>query len=75
VAAVAPGDIDITPGALVADDSGYPDPVRNWWERRAPLGRRGRPIDIARAVAYLVSDEASYITGATLVVDGGWISY
>jgi 3-oxoacyl-[acyl-carrier protein] reductase len=36
-----------------------------------PLGRKGNPQDIASAVAFLASDEASYITGQTLAVDGG----
>jgi NAD(P)-dependent dehydrogenase (short-subunit alcohol dehydrogenase family) len=39
---------------------------------RVPLGRLGRPEDIASAVCFLASDEASYVTGTTLVVDGGW---
>jgi NAD(P)-dependent dehydrogenase (short-subunit alcohol dehydrogenase family) len=38
---------------------------------RYPLGRIGQPIDVARAVLFLASDEASWITGATLMVDGG----
>jgi NAD(P)-dependent dehydrogenase (short-subunit alcohol dehydrogenase family) len=37
-----------------------------------PAGRRGTVEDIAGAVCYLVSDEAGYVTGHTLVVDGGW---
>jgi NAD(P)-dependent dehydrogenase (short-subunit alcohol dehydrogenase family) len=41
------------------------------WGRNIPLGRVGRPEDIARAVLFLVSDEAAWITGTTLVVDGG----
>lgn len=41
---------------------------------KIPYGRIGKPEDIANAVAFLASDEAEYITGHTLVVDGGWIS-
>ncbi len=39
---------------------------------RIPMRRLGKPEEIASAVAFLASNEASYITGATLVVDGGW---
>lgn len=37
-----------------------------------PAGRRGSAEDIAAAVCYLASDEAAYVTGHALVVDGGW---
>ncbi|CAN5553692.1 SDR family oxidoreductase [soil metagenome] len=40
---------------------------------RVPAGRFGDPIDIANAMVFLSSDAASYVTGHTLVVDGGWI--
>ncbi|MEW6722268.1 MAG: SDR family NAD(P)-dependent oxidoreductase, partial [Candidatus Micrarchaeota archaeon] len=40
-----------------------------------PLKRVGKPEDIAAAVLYLASEEASYVTGAELVVDGGWTSH
>jgi 3-oxoacyl-[acyl-carrier protein] reductase len=36
-----------------------------------PLGALGTPRDVANAVLYLASDEASYVTGTTIVVDGG----
>jgi 3-oxoacyl-[acyl-carrier protein] reductase len=38
-----------------------------------PLGRFGRPEEFAAAVAFLASERASYITGVSLAVDGGWI--
>jgi NAD(P)-dependent dehydrogenase (short-subunit alcohol dehydrogenase family) len=36
------------------------------------MGRRGKPIDIAHAVVYLASDESDFVTGAELVIDGGY---
>jgi NAD(P)-dependent dehydrogenase (short-subunit alcohol dehydrogenase family) len=43
-----------------------------WVESRTPLGRVASPMDIAGPVAFLVSDDARYITGQHLLVDGGW---
>lgn len=40
--------------------------------KNIPYGRTGKPEDIANAVAFLASDESEYITGETIVVDGGW---
>lgn len=45
------------------------------YERRTPMRRLGTPDEIADAVLYLASDEASYITADTLRVDGGWTAY
>ena len=44
-------------------------------ERRTPLGRLATPAEVARVVAFLVSDNASYITGSHMLVDGGWVGY
>ncbi len=44
-------------------------------EPRMPWGRLGQPEDIAKAVAFLASDDADYITGATLRVDGGYMAH
>jgi 3alpha(or 20beta)-hydroxysteroid dehydrogenase len=41
--------------------------------QRAPFGRIGKPKEVADAVAFLVSEHASFITGAELVIDGGQI--
>jgi NAD(P)-dependent dehydrogenase (short-subunit alcohol dehydrogenase family) len=48
-----------------------PGDLEPYERRRIPLGRLGVAADVANAVAYLASDEASYITGTTLYVDGG----
>ncbi len=44
----------------------------DWILARVPLGRIARPEEIARVVRFLAGDEASYITGQTIVADGGW---
>jgi glucose 1-dehydrogenase len=44
-------------------------------EEQIPWGRMGEPQEIAAAVAWLAGDEASYVTGTTLFVDGGMTQY
>ncbi len=44
-------------------------------KRRIPLGRLAQPADVADAVSFLLSDKASFITGHSLYVDGGWLAY
>uniref|UniRef100_A0A1I7YZ68 SDR family oxidoreductase n=1 Tax=Steinernema glaseri TaxID=37863 RepID=A0A1I7YZ68_9BILA len=43
----------------------------DYTENNVPLGRPGLPKDLAHAVSFLASDEASYVCGTTLLVDGG----
>lgn len=71
VNAVAPGFIE-TP--FTAEALGNAD-VKNWLLERTPMGRIGKPEDVANGVAFLASDEASWVTGTTLFVDGGWTIY
>jgi NAD(P)-dependent dehydrogenase (short-subunit alcohol dehydrogenase family) len=46
--------------------------ARTEWMKGEPLGRFGRPEDIAFGALYLASDESSFVTGTELVIDGGW---
>jgi NAD(P)-dependent dehydrogenase (short-subunit alcohol dehydrogenase family) len=71
VNSISPGTTE-TP-MLLAEFAAAPDPARERAENEStiPLGRIGLPGDIAASVAFLLSDEAAYITGANLVVDGG----
>ncbi|MBM3571129.1 MAG: SDR family oxidoreductase [Alphaproteobacteria bacterium] len=69
VVAIAPGRIN-TPmtAAALADPAEYAEGLKH-----IPIGRYGEPADIAHAALYLASDAASYVTGATLLVDGGFV--
>ncbi len=67
VNAVAPGFID------TAMTQGLPSDVKETLQKQIPLGRLGRPEDVAAAVRFLVSDEAAYITGHVLHVNGGML--
>ncbi|HTT00739.1 MAG TPA: SDR family oxidoreductase [Steroidobacteraceae bacterium] len=66
----------ISPGKIVTGKPGPSmDPARlENARRRTPWPRLGRPEDIANAAVFLASDRATYITGANLVVDGGWLA-
>ncbi|MGR6919490.1 SDR family NAD(P)-dependent oxidoreductase [[Actinomadura] parvosata] len=70
VNAVAPGLIE-TPATRAKVAAGVFDDLVT---RSRPLPRVGQPIDVARVVAFLASDEAAFVTGLTIPVDGGWSS-
>lgn len=59
---------------FLADKEGISsDEVRGRWESEIPMGRLGEPIEFAALAAFLASERASYITGSSIAVDGGWI--
>jgi NAD(P)-dependent dehydrogenase (short-subunit alcohol dehydrogenase family) len=66
VNAVAPGAIETALNAEV-----YTPTVRRTYEERIALGRIGKPDDVARAIVFLAGDDASYLAGQEIVVDGG----
>ena len=45
------------------------------WDRKSPIGRRGTPEDVAMTIRFLCTEAAAFITGETVVVDGGSLSY
>jgi 3-oxoacyl-[acyl-carrier protein] reductase len=62
----------VAPGFIATEMvSAMPEKVIQSMEEKTPLGRLGKPEDIANAFLFLASDEASFINGATLSVDGG----
>ncbi len=71
VNAVAPGFFRTEPNRTAAADP----KVKDWLERRTSIGRWGEPQELAPAVLFLASNEASYITGQVLAVDGGYVAH
>lgn len=80
VNAIAPGAVDTTPANLqatsfTADSSGFStgNEIVQAYVARTPVGRAGLPADIANLVLFLVSPAADFITGETIIADGGFL--
>lgn len=74
VNAIAPGDIQTERNQDITNalkERG----VKGDYFRRVPIGRRGTPAEIGPTAVFLASDDASYITGETIIVDGGFLIY
>ena len=70
--------VNVAPGAIATpiNDFVLDDPeAKHAVEEEIPLGRFGRPEEVAGAVAWVASDQGAYVTGTTLVVDGGMSTY
>jgi len=72
VNAVIPGQIESVRTEPYFASFRDPEEARRRVVRSYPMGRLGKPEDVAQAIAFLSSDEAAWITGAFLLVDGGW---
>jgi NAD(P)-dependent dehydrogenase (short-subunit alcohol dehydrogenase family) len=66
----------VAPGKIL---TGSPEQVNEkaiaYSHARTPFFRLGRPSDVAAAAAFLASDDAVYVSGTNLLVDGGWMAY
>jgi len=70
---VAPGVIQTGMSVIDGIDETQTELFRQWYvqQRKIPLARAGKPEEVAKAIAFLCSEECTYITGQTLIVDGG----
>lgn len=59
----------VSPGGIF--DNQHPSFISRY-EAKVPMGRLGKPDDIGPAVSFLLSDDAKYITGQNIIIDGGW---
>ncbi|MBI4304983.1 MAG: SDR family oxidoreductase, partial [Chloroflexi bacterium] len=73
---ICPGSIDTPMVRQAAERFASDDPARAiaGWAAAHPVGRIGSPDEVAKAVLYLASPDASFVTGASLVIDGGLLA-
>ena len=66
----------VAPGKIITGSPEQANPqLTAYAQLRTPFSRLGRPEDVAAATAFLASDDALYISGTNLLVDGGWMAY
>jgi NAD(P)-dependent dehydrogenase (short-subunit alcohol dehydrogenase family) len=73
VNAVVPGTIMTEMNETIMRESADGDAVMAGWVAMHPMGRVGQPVEVAAAIVFLASDDASFITGESLRVDGGMV--
>jgi meso-butanediol dehydrogenase / (S,S)-butanediol dehydrogenase / diacetyl reductase len=71
---VCPGTVDSPWVGRLLDEAADPAAARAALVARQPLGRLAEPAEVAAAICYLASDEAAFVTGSTLVIDGGLLA-
>ena len=69
---ICPGVIHTEMTEKIIQSKPNPDEYREWYRTARPLGRFGEPVEIANAAVFLASDEATFMTGASIVADGGF---
>jgi NAD(P)-dependent dehydrogenase (short-subunit alcohol dehydrogenase family) len=75
VNALMPGVIDTPMPARTLKRYADPEAMKAYWKERHPMGRIGKPEEVAQAALFLASDDSSFVTGHLLFVDGGWTAH
>jgi NAD(P)-dependent dehydrogenase (short-subunit alcohol dehydrogenase family) len=75
VNALMPGVIDTPMPARSLKRYADPEAMRAYWHERHPMGRIGKPEEVARAALFLACEDSSFVTGHLMFVDGGWTAH
>jgi NAD(P)-dependent dehydrogenase (short-subunit alcohol dehydrogenase family) len=75
VNALMPGVIDTPMPANSLKRYADPEAMRAFWKVRHPMGRIGKPEEVARAALFLACEDSSFVTGTLLFIDGGWTAH